>query len=213
MAGFFVVLVAAPTAAFGLHAPISTRNQHEPSWLNNGIRNACPRVATTSPLRGRLREGGLAAGGAEGKGDSGVFYTPADLDSYSAPWGITLHYTGTLNTYRIEAHRSNGEVAGYTTGFYVGDYLHLDKVQVGGCPLRLRCAGLREVLFLLQLTRNARLQCHTSHLHDTMMLRSTGEETETTRGQTEKFSSSARHHGQYSTPLFLHAFSVVKPSA
>lgn len=59
------------------------------------------------------------------------FYTATDLDTYSEPWGITLHYRGTLNTYRIEAHRPSGEVAGYTTGFYLGDLLHLDKVQVG----------------------------------------------------------------------------------
>lgn len=79
-----------------------------------------------------MRQGELAARGiADGESESGVQYTRADLDVYSAPWGITLHYSGTMNTYRIEAHRENGEVAGYTTGFYVGDYLHLDKVQVG----------------------------------------------------------------------------------
>lgn len=58
------------------------------------------------------------------------FYTPADLEAYSAPWGIELRYRSTLNSYRIEAFRSNGELAGYTTGFYLGDLLHLDKVQV-----------------------------------------------------------------------------------
>lgn len=83
----------------------------------------------TAPQRRRgcgvfeLNAGGAAGGETE-------FYTPADLEAYSKPWGITLHYRSTLNTYRIEAHRPNGEVAGYTTGFYLGDLLHLDKVQV-----------------------------------------------------------------------------------
>ncbi len=77
------------------------------------------------------RRGGLPELKA-GSGSSGEeeFYTPADLEAYSKPWGISLHYRSTLNTYRIEAHRPNGEVAGYTTGFYLGDLLHLDKVQV-----------------------------------------------------------------------------------
>lgn len=72
----------------------------------------------------------MAAGSGGGDASKAVYYTPADLDAYSEPWGITLHYRGTLNSYRIEAHRPNGEVAGYTTGFYLGDLLHLDKVQV-----------------------------------------------------------------------------------
>lgn len=82
---------------------------------------------------------------ASGDGSSGeeTFYTPEDLAAYSKPWGITLHYRGTLNTYRIEAHRPNGEVAGYTTGFYFGDLLHLDKVQVCACP----CVALVWSLF------------------------------------------------------------------
>lgn len=64
------------------------------------------------------------------RADGCPVYTLDDLAAYSAPWGISLHYGGTLNTYRIEAHRENGEVAGYTTGFYLGNLLHLDKVQV-----------------------------------------------------------------------------------
>lgn len=92
-----------------------------------------PRDHVTAWRRGSVFE--LSAG-AGGSGEEG-FYTPADLEAYSKPWGITLHYRGTLNTYRIEAHRPNGEVAGYTTGFYLGDLLHLDKVQV--CALSLGC--------------------------------------------------------------------------
>lgn len=167
-ARLFFFLVAPPTAVFSFHPAIPIRNQHEPSCLlNNGAGHASLCVSTTSPLRGRLRQGALAAGGAEGNGDSGVFYTPADLDAYSAPWGITLHYTGTLNTYRIEAHRPNGEVAGYTTGFYVGDYLHLDKVQVGGCPSGLRCTGLRGISCYVALSekRPVIAQCYASRVH------------------------------------------------
>lgn len=83
----------------------------------------------TAPSRHRsLRK--LAAISSEQEDSVGVFYTPSDLQTYSAPWGITLRYRSTLNTYRIEAFRENGELAGYTTGFYIGDYLHLDKVQV-----------------------------------------------------------------------------------
>lgn len=77
------------------------------------------------------RSGGGGGGGGTSKAE---YYTPADLDAYSEPWGITLHYRGTLNSYRIEAHRPDGEVAGYTTGFYLGDLLHLDKVQVRAKP-------------------------------------------------------------------------------
>lgn len=80
----------------------------------------------TSPRRSNIYE--LQAGRSGDIGDE--FYTPADLEAYSAPWGIELRYGSTLNSYRIEAFRSNGELAGYTTGFYLGDLLHLDKVQV-----------------------------------------------------------------------------------
>lgn len=140
--------MAAP-ATLGFHSPISTPRNHEPSCLFNQNCNTAvctvprrrsaraSRLLPTSSIaarissRDRSENKGLKALGPEGGNDGPVFYTPADLDAYSALWGITLHYTGTLNTYRIEAHRPNGEVAGYTTGFYVGDYLHLDKVQVG----------------------------------------------------------------------------------
>lgn len=74
----------------------------------------------------------MAASGGVAGTVGGDFYAPKDLDSYCAPWGITLRYRGTLNSYRIEAFRENGELAGYTTGFYLGDLLHLDKVQVCG---------------------------------------------------------------------------------
>lgn len=72
----------------------------------------------------------LEAGVGDKGGKADPYYRPEDLAAYSAPWGISLRYGGTLNTYRIEAYREDGELAGYTTGFYVGDYLHLDKVQV-----------------------------------------------------------------------------------
>lgn len=78
--------------------------------------------------RGGNRPMAASGGGAGTVG--GDFYAPKDLDSYCAPWGVTLRYRGTLNSYRIEAFRENGELAGYTTGFYLGDLLHLDKVQV-----------------------------------------------------------------------------------
>jgi len=124
---------------------------HTPGFKFNG-NNVCPASAcsraasssaTTPGRRGTLRvpitisrRGGLPELNAgPGSGGEEEFYTPADLEAYSKPWGITLHYRSTLNTYRIEAHRPNGEVAGYTTGFYLGDLLHLDKVQV--CALSI----------------------------------------------------------------------------
>lgn len=105
----------------------------------------------------------LNAGGGAGGGEGG-FYTPADLEAYSKPWGITLHYRGTLNTYRIEAHRANGEVAGYTTGFYLGDLLHLDKVQVCVCvSLLLPYACLFVVLSEFHAQKCSNTFCRISH--------------------------------------------------
>lgn len=92
---------------------------------------------TTSRCQGAPKLSAAGGSGSDSLGEK-PYYTPADLDAYSAPWGITLHYRGTLNTYRIEAHRPDGEVAGYTTGFYLGELLHLDKVQVCVCKVDSR---------------------------------------------------------------------------
>ena len=100
------------------------RRTSQPSWE---FRGATARDRCTIESR-RARGFELNAGRSDDAKDE--FYTPADLEAYSAPWGIELRYRSTLNSYRIEAFRSNGELAGYTTGFYLGDLLHLDKVQV-----------------------------------------------------------------------------------
>lgn len=101
-------------------------------------RRGALRVPIAASRRGGLHE--LKAGSGSSVEEEEEFYTPADLEEYSKPWGITLHYRSTLNTYRIEAHRPNGEVAGYTTGFYLGDLLHLDKVQVCASSIANTCA-------------------------------------------------------------------------
>lgn len=132
-------LVAA-TGAF--HAPTANFNARSISRTGTAPSRPAPTAAPAAPAPSasqQRRRGGTTtsrSSGAShlnaraGSGSEDEFYTPADLAAYSKPWGITLHYRGTLNTYRIEAHRPNGEVAGYTTGFYLGDLLHLDKVQV-----------------------------------------------------------------------------------
>lgn len=137
----FIALAALVATVGSFHAPTRSFN------ANNVWTAVSKSRSSTQPAsrhrRGALRDNVTASprgrvsrlnDGADGDGE-GEFYTPADLEAYSKPWGITLHYRGTLNTYRIEAHRPNGEVAGYTTGFYLGDLLHLDKVQV--CALAL----------------------------------------------------------------------------
>lgn len=146
------IALAMPISAF--HSPVTTLNVNNMCNIRSststskskpsrprGLRmfnNAPPPSRTAAPAvyghattlhRGSVIK--LAAVGSSGTSDE--YYTSADLDAYSAPWGITLQYKGTLNSYRIEAHRPNGELAGYTTGFYLGDLLHLDKVQVSVC--------------------------------------------------------------------------------
>lgn len=135
------IALAAPTGAFHAPSPIApnARNMCTPSaaaalctFKTSTLRPPLP-SARAADCRGATSHVGYGASVSElgaGGGGEELFYTPADLDAYSAPWGITLHYRGTLNSYRIEAHRPNGEVAGYTTGFYLGELLHLDKVQV-----------------------------------------------------------------------------------
>lgn len=133
--------VAALVATVGsFHTPTRTLNANNVGAASRSRSSTAP-TSPSRQRRGALRDhdhvtasrrGSVSELNNAGAGGSGEeeFYTPADLEAYSKPWGITLHYRGTLNTYRIEAHRPNGEVAGYTTGFYLGDLLHLDKVQV-----------------------------------------------------------------------------------
>ena len=142
LVGFALAALVAAVGSF--HTPTTTLNANNVRTASRSSSSTATAVAATSPQRrGDLRDhptasrgGGVSVlnAGAGGSGEE-EFYTPADLEAYSKPWGITLHYRSTLNTYRIEAHRPNGEVAGYTTGFYLGDLLHLDKVQVCGLSL------------------------------------------------------------------------------
>ena len=156
------IILLAPTAAFRTPTTVFNTNSNSRSCSfhqSNAASSptsrtvAANRHATASSCRSSiatvLAEGSGGGGGGGGGASKAEYYTPADLDAYSEPWGITLHYSGTLNSYRIEAHRPNGEVAGYTTGFYLGDLLHLDKVQVRakrpsfarfGSADRTRCA-------------------------------------------------------------------------
>lgn len=159
------IILLAPTAAFRTPTTVFNTNSNSRSCSfhqSNAASSptsrtavAANRHATASSCRSSiatvLAEGSGGGGGGGGGASKAEYYTPADLDAYSEPWGITLHYSGTLNSYRIEAHRPNGEVAGYTTGFYLGDLLHLDKVQVRakrpsfarfGSADRTRCAGV-----------------------------------------------------------------------
>lgn len=133
-----VAALVATVGSFSFHTPTRNLNAN-----NNNVRTASrSRSSSSTPPTSPQQQRGLRdhlasrrgivselSAGAGGSGEKEL-YTPADLEAYSKPWGITLHYRSTLNTYRIEAHRPNGEVAGYTTGFYLGDLLHLDKVQV-----------------------------------------------------------------------------------
>lgn len=152
--GFFVALaVVPPNWAFYLQqsfvSPGNIRTYQRPNIVKSSVvpclgvgppsrrTVAADRLAATSS---KVRSTELSSSSSDSSGNGGSsgarggkdepYYTPADLDEYSAPWGISLNYQSTLNTYRIEAKRSNGELAGYTTGFYLGDLLHLDKVQV-----------------------------------------------------------------------------------
>ncbi|CAM9576741.1 unnamed protein product [Ectocarpus sp. 4 AP-2014] len=125
----------APTASFNARSTSATGTApSRPSTTTAAAASAAAPSASQQRRRGGAttwrRSGVSGLNARAGSGGEDEFYTPADLAAYSKPWGITLHYRGTLNTYRIEAHRPNGEVAGYTTGFYLGDLLHLDKVQI-----------------------------------------------------------------------------------
>ncbi|CAM9350618.1 unnamed protein product [Choristocarpus tenellus] len=126
------VAVARPIAAFQVRSPLfrvdscsvvdafhcSRVRASTFQRLQKSLNGMIPAMETSR--RGHREEVG------EGECD---IYTLADLDKFSSPWGITLHYSNTLNVYRIEARRQSGEVAGYTTGFHYGNLLHLDTMQ------------------------------------------------------------------------------------
>ncbi|CAM9144693.1 unnamed protein product [Discosporangium mesarthrocarpum] len=144
----FISVVLVPTPALTLQ--ICTGGTVQTGLnLNNHCTGASRRELRTHngvrryPSRGRyctMNADNVAEGGGADGGLS-TFYSREDLDKFCSPWGITLHYSNVLNIYRIEARRSNGEVAGYTSGFHAGDMLHLDTVQAGnyrGLPAQTR---------------------------------------------------------------------------
>ncbi|CAM9148576.1 unnamed protein product [Chrysoparadoxa australica] len=122
-----LTVYAAPACSFVLNSPTA----QVPSCC---LSHTCAPLLTRAP---RASQGDVVCSMAVDAADDLDLYTIKELEDYARPWGVSLSMSKTGPFYRIEARKNldpedsdEDGVVGYTSGFTLGDLIHLDTVQI-----------------------------------------------------------------------------------